>query len=169
MVTLADASTPTPQEGGYAYEVPAGWRQGRGAFGGLTIGTLIRSIEHRVADPKRRVRSVTAELPGPTLGGRSTIEVDILRAGNSMTTGRALLRQADGVKSHAVAVLAARRAGAGPLAWRELTPPDAPSWRTLEPMVMAAGLFSEFAQHFEYRIVGGIPTPKAGAPARAIR
>ena len=74
-------------------DVPAGWAQGRGAYGGYVVGTLIREIEKVVADPARKVRSVTAELPGPVLPGAAGITVDVLRAGSSVSTVRAQLAQ----------------------------------------------------------------------------
>jgi len=60
-VNLGDASTPI----GDRLVVPPGWRQGRVAFGGLVVGSLVRAIKQRIADPARAVRTVTAELPGP--------------------------------------------------------------------------------------------------------
>ncbi|MCV4861587.1 thioesterase family protein, partial [Escherichia coli] len=68
-MTLADVTTPR----GGTLVVHEGWRQGRGAFGGLTIAAAIRAIEERVADPRREVRSVTAELPAATLPGEAMI------------------------------------------------------------------------------------------------
>jgi len=156
--TLADVTTPT----GDQLVIPEGWRQGRGAFGGLTIAALIRAIEARVADPARRVRSVTAELPAPALPGTARVEVDVLRSGSSLTCARAALRQGDSVASHAVAILAAARPG--DLQWRDLAPPEAPPWRELEPLKL--GSWPEFAQHFEYRHVAGVP--QAGGDARTI-
>jgi acyl-CoA thioesterase len=153
VTTLAEATTPAADG---TLVVREGWRQGRGAYGGLTIAAAIRAIEARVADPRRVVRSVTAELPGPTLPGGARFEVDILRAGNSLTVARAALHQSDAVTTHAVAVLAARREPHG-FEWNERARPDAPDWRTIEPFPFVAGPFPEFAQHFEVRLVSGLP------------
>jgi len=158
--TLADVTTPA----GDQLVIPEGWRQGRGAFGGLTIAALIRAIEARVADPARRVRSVTAELPAPALPGVAQVDVDVLRSGSSLTCARAALRQGDSVASHAVAILAASRPLEAPLAWRDLSPPESPPWRELELLKM--GSWPEFAQHFEYRHVAGVPL--AGGEARTV-
>jgi acyl-CoA thioesterase len=133
-----------------------GWRQGRGAYGGLTIAAAIRAIEQRVDDPRRKVRTVTAEIPGPTLPGSAAFTVDILRSGNSVTVARASLAQGNEVTTHAVAVLAASREVADAPTWRELTRPAAPAWNTLQT-VPSTGPFPEFAQHFEYRMVKGVP------------
>ena len=157
MTTLQDATTPK----GGILEVRDGWRQGKGAYGGLTIAAAIRGIEQRIADPRRTVRSVTAEIPAPTLSGDVAVEVDVLRTGASVSVARAALRQNGEVTTHAVAVLGAAREHADAMTWCTLTPPAAPSWRTLEPARDAG--WPEFGQHFECRIVTGVPF-SGGAP-----
>src|SRR5262245_43528397 len=124
MGSLYDATTPN----GSTLTVPDGWRQGRGAYGGLCVAALIRAIEARVADPARKVRSVTAELPGPLVPGEATVSVDILRSGNNLTVARASLTQGDAVSSHAVAILGTDRGGELPFC--ELEPPAAPPWES---------------------------------------
>ncbi|MBA3499645.1 MAG: thioesterase family protein, partial [Deltaproteobacteria bacterium] len=54
--SLTDLCVPQRQGDAFRLDVPAGWQQGRGAFGGFTIGALIRAIEQRIADPSRKVR-----------------------------------------------------------------------------------------------------------------
>ncbi len=135
--------------------MPEGWRQGRGAYGGLTIAAAIRAIEQRVADPRRVVRAVTAELPAPTLPGEARFAVDILRSGSSLTVARAALHQGDEVTAHAVVTLAATRASDAP-SWRELRPPDATPWRDAAVFPHGGG-WPEFAQHFEHRMLAGMP------------
>ena len=44
--------------GGFVWNVPGGWEQGRGAFGGIVVGALTRAVEAVENDPVRRVRSV---------------------------------------------------------------------------------------------------------------
>lgn len=153
MATLQDVTTPAA-DGTLA--IAEGWRQGRGAYGGLTIAAAIRAIEARVADPARKVRSVTAEIPGPTLPGTASFTVDILRSGNSVTVARAALAQGGDVTTHAVAVLAAPRPLADAPTWRELTRPESPPWQSLGTLP-TDGPFPEFARNFEYRLVSGVP------------
>jgi acyl-CoA thioesterase len=153
VATLHDVTTPTADG---TLTIHDGWRQGRGAFGGLTIAAAIRAIEARVADPRRTVRTVTAEIPAPTLIGDARFTVDVLRSGNSLTVARASLAQGDEVTTHVVAVLAASRPVTDPPAWRELAPPAAPPWQSL-PALPVNQAFPEFAQHFEYRLVAGVP------------
>lgn len=162
MASPSDVSTPKPDGADFTLDVPAGWRQGRGAYGGLTIAALIRAIEARAADPSRKVRSVTAELPAPLEAGPSKITVDVLRVGNSVTTARAAIEQGGEVRGHAVAVLAATRVGDGPAAWTELKPPAATPWRELAPLPHSA-LAPEFTAHFDYRLVDGTPLSRKDA------
>jgi acyl-CoA thioesterase len=164
--SISDISTPRLDGQTFRLDVPPGWRQGRGAFGGLTIGAAVRAIEMRVADPRRKVRSVTAELAAPVEAGPSEIAVEILRGGSSVTIARAALIQAGETRTHAVAVLAASRPAAGELAWRELEPPRAPPWREVEVAPVAAPPAPEFTQHFEYRLVEGALF--AGGDARCV-
>ncbi len=160
--TLHEVTTPAADG---TLVVHAGWAQGRGAYGGLTIAAAIRAIEAHVADPRRRVRTVTAEIPGPTLVGTAAFTVETQRSGSSVTVARAALAQAGGVTTHAVAVLAASRPIPDPPTWRSLTRPDAPAWQSLQP-VPPGGPAREFTQHFEYRLVAGLPL--AGGVAQTV-
>ena len=99
-MSLTDVTTPT----GATLTIPEGWRQGRGAYGGLTIAAAIRAIEATVGDPSRTIRSVTAELPAPALPGSLDVAVDILRSGANLTVARASLSQGNSVTTHAVAI-----------------------------------------------------------------
>jgi len=174
MVSLSDVCTPRPAGDHYQLDVVDGWRMGRGAFGGLVVAALVSAIEQRVADRARRVRSVTVELPGPVEVGTVDIAVEPLRRGNHVSTVRAALSQHGEIRSHAVAVLAAARTArdaAAPIAWNDLTPPVAPVWTELAPLAMdrprdRPGPWPEFAQHFEYRPVEGLPG--SGGPPCAI-
>ena len=167
MASLLDVSTARPAGDQYELLVPEGWRQGRGAYGGLTIGALVRAIEHRIADPARKVRTVTAELPAAVMPGAAAISVEVLRSGNSLSAVRAALVQGGETRAHAVAVLAASRPGASALAWRDLQPPEAPPWRQVEPMPMVnPSAWPEFAQHFEFRVIAGLPL--TGAAPRTV-
>src|SRR5215468_1340697 len=175
MASLSDVCTPRPAGDHYQLDVVDGWRMGRGAFGGLVVAALVHAIEQRVADPARRVRSVTAELPGPVEAGTVDIAVDTLRRGNQVSTVRAALSQHGEIRSHAVAVLAAARGAGDPIGWNDLPPPVAPAWTELAPLAMdrpgdGPGPWPEFARHFEYRPIEGLPgsgTPRALGWVRA--
>ncbi len=165
MASLSEVSTPRRIGDRYQLDVATSWRQGRGAFGGLVIASLIRAIEQHTADPARLVRSVTAELPGPVEHGTVDITVEPLRTGKNMSTVRAALAQHGEVRAHAVAILSAARASAQSVRWNELTRPEAPTWSEV-PALPSGGPWPEFAQHFEYRILEGLPA--SNGPARAL-
>lgn len=165
MASLLDVSTPRREGPRFAIEIPDDWKQGRGVYGGLTIGALVRAVELHVDDASRSVRSVTAELPAPTLPGHAEIVVETLRSGNSLTAARAALVQGGETRAHVVATLAKARPGAGPTGWRDLQVPAAPPWKQLEPVAWSPE-WPEFAQHFEMRIVKGVPM--AGGDAEVI-
>jgi acyl-CoA thioesterase len=137
-------------------EIAAGWRQGRGAFGGLTVGEMIRAAEAAVGDPARKVRTVTAELFAAVDAGPAEVTVEVLRTGHSVSVVRVLLAQAE-AKAHAVVLLGAHRPGAGPAGWQTLTPPESTPWRQLAPTELSGTAFPEFAAHYEYRFIEGAP------------
>ena len=160
MPTLAEATTPARTGETFHLEVSPGWRQGRGAFGGLSIAAMIRAAEARIDDPTRTVRSVTAELFAPVEVGAAELPVERLRHGNSLSAVRVAMIQG-APKAHAVVILAASRSGASPLAWLDVERPETPSWRELTPSPIGVpgreARWPEFTQHFEYRLVEGLP------------
>lgn len=116
-------------------EVPDGWQQGRGAFGGLVLALLARAAA-TVVDVERPLRSLTAELCGPTQPGPADIFVEALRAGSGVTTAAARLVQAGEVQAHAVVVHARTRPSAATLAWREIAPPALGAWQEVPAVVL---------------------------------
>jgi acyl-CoA thioesterase len=163
MASLTDVCTPRPVGDQFQLDVAPGWAQGRGAFGGLVVGALVRAIELRLADPTRKVRTLTAELPGAVEVGTVDIAVDNLRHGKNLSTLRAALSQHGEIRSHAVAIVAATRPGAQAIAWNDLTAPELPPWQSIEP---GPTLGAEFARHFEFRTVAG--EMQSGGPARIL-
>jgi acyl-CoA thioesterase len=168
MASLSEVSTPHPVGDGYQLDVAAGWRQGRGAFGGLVIGALLRAIEQHTADPARKVRSVTAELPGAVEPGTADIAVEVLRQGKNVSTVRAALSQHGEIRSHVVAILATSRGSGEAVAWNELPRPEATAWNLIEPMRLEdrLDLRPEFADQFEYRVIEGLVM--SGGAGRAL-
>jgi acyl-CoA thioesterase len=156
-VTLTEQLEPRrTSESEFTLTVPDGWQQGRGAFGGLVMGGLIRCIESAEPESDRALRSLTGEIAGPVLPGEARVVVTPLRRGNAVSTVRASLYAGNEVLADAVAVLG--RARPGTPEWQHLPTPQAPPWRkvaigSVGPPVGAA----VFAQHFEYRVSGPQP------------
>ena len=72
------ATTLVAGEGGtWGWTVPDGWQQGRGAFGGLVLGALVRAAQASEPEAARRPRVVTGELCGPALPGPTTLTVEL--------------------------------------------------------------------------------------------
>lgn len=165
-VDLERASRPRPRadKGVYDVEIPDGWQQGRGAFGGLTIAALTRSIELFETNADRPLRTLSVELPGAVRVGPAEVLVEVVRIGSGQSTIAARLLQAGEVRATGVAVLARPRAPDA-ATYCELTAPDLPDWRSIAPI--PSGVLSPvFARQFEYRTVG--PLPFEGGPcARA--
>src|SRR5512140_3761693 len=72
--------------GRWRVEFPDSWQQGRGAFGGLVLAAIIRSIEAELADPARALRTLTAEFCGPARPEPAELAVEVLREGSAVTT-----------------------------------------------------------------------------------
>ncbi|HSN33980.1 MAG TPA: acyl-CoA thioesterase domain-containing protein, partial [Ideonella sp.] len=108
-MSFADASSIAPvSQSRWRAEIPEGWQQGRGAFGGLVLGVLCRAME--AAEPERATRTLTGDLCGPVLPGAAEIEVVELRRGSNQTNLRATLTQQGAVLATATAVLSKPRA-----------------------------------------------------------
>ena len=135
--------------------IPEGWQQGRGAYGGLVLGNLVRAIQAFDASPERPLRALTAELCGPVLPGENTLRVERLRTGSGVSTVAARLERDGEVLAHAVGVLGRRRVDDVDL--DEPARPTPPPWRSVPPLDLNNPLFPTFAQHFELRLTGPLP------------
>lgn len=147
----------------FQFDVPDGWQQGRGAFGGLVVALLTRALEEGIAAPDRRLRSITSELPGPTLPGPAEVRVEILRAGNAVTTATARLVQNGEVQAHAVGVFGKARNAEG-TDGLYLEPPKLRPWQQMEVLPVEPPLAPDFSRFFEYRSEVGLPFSGQTAP-----
>jgi acyl-CoA thioesterase len=138
----------------YTATIADGWQQGRGAYGGVVVGLLVRALVE-AGGGAFPLRSVSAELVGPTLVGEARVEVESLRRGSGTHTLAARLTQGEELRAHAVAI--AGRDRAPDLAWNELAPPALPPWQKLPVVPVAPPFGPAFAQHFEYRAAAAAP------------
>lgn len=142
-------------DGSLRWDVPDGWQQGRGAFGGLVLGALLRAIESAEPDRARATRTLTGDLCGPVLPGPATLKVEVLRRGNNLSNIDARLIQHGEVQARASAVLSLPRPAATmPDPPR---PPSARDWRELPELGLAPPNAPVFTPHFEYRSFGASP------------
>src|SRR5262245_44399655 len=93
----------------FAFTVHPGWAQGRGAFGGIVLGAMVRAIETVEPERERKLRSLTGELVGPTVVGECELEVIELRRGTGVSSWHARLTQDGSVTAIATAVLGKTR------------------------------------------------------------
>ena len=147
--------TPTGTHGSFTIDVPDGWQQGPGAFGGWVLAVVVRSIEAMV--PGRALRSLTAEITAPVLVGHASVSVNVLRVGRSVTVAAARLEQGGEVRAHAVAVMGASRPVDASMDHVELSRPECAPWQEVPAVPPTTRLLPTFAQHFEFRPAVGLP------------
>lgn len=140
-------------------QIPDGWQQGRGAFGGLVIGILARAAIASEADVLRRLRSVTADIFAPVLPGAVDVRIEVLRRGNNLTSIDARLVQGGAVLARASIALGTPRKTSLARARAPQAPPTV-DWSSLPALPIGAPIGPVFAQHYEYRSFG--PMPMAG-------
>lgn len=138
-------------EGKFSIEVPDGWQQGRGAYGGYGIACLTRAMEMAEPSGERPLRTLNAELCGPLMPGRAEISVEVLRRGSGMTTVAARTVHDGTVVAHATALLGRAREGQP---YDGLSKPDLQVPGVLMPQ---EGPYPPFTRFFEYRNIGAWP------------
>jgi hypothetical protein len=143
-------------------DIPDGWQQGRGAFGGLIIGTLARAMATFDAAEERSLRSLTAQLAGPVLPGPNLVQVERLRTGTGVSTLAARLSRDGEVLAHTVGVFGKRRVSG--LDQCEISRPLLPPWRDVPVAPIEPPIGPAFARFMELRVVGPLPHTGASEP-----
>jgi acyl-CoA thioesterase len=160
-----DATTLNPAgPGRFGIDVPQGWEQGRGAWGGLVAALVVKAVRHE--DP-RPVRTVSLHLPAPLAAGPSDVVVTPLRVGSALTTTEVRIEDDQNVIAHAVVVTGEPRAGdlsARSAGWGTLSAPEAKPWQDVPAWPQTAPGMPVFLAQMELRAVQGIPV--SGGPAR---
>ncbi|MEZ4404704.1 MAG: thioesterase family protein [Kofleriaceae bacterium] len=167
MDDLRTASTLHPDgDGHFRWDVPDGWQQGKGAFGGLVIGALARAMCACEPDRERALRSLSAELCAPALTGATAITAAVLRRGRGTTYLEARAVQGGEVVARASALLGAARppsALALPVAPPAL--PRAAEAAAIAPLGQPPS--PRFTGHYEFRPLGPVPFSGVTTPATA--
>jgi len=148
-------------DGAFDWEVPDGWQQGRGAWGGLVVGALARAIVAAEPEADRRLRSVSAQIPAPVLVGVHRIAVQVVRRGTSMSTWSAQCQDAAGrAVASMVAVLGGPRdpvPGPESADWGVVSAPPARPADEVPLLPMGPPLGPVFAPHCRMHPITGIP------------
>lgn len=134
--------------------VPDGWQQGRGAFGGLVLAILTRTLECEEGG-HRPLRSLSAQLVAPVLPGSVQVRADLLRRSRNVSTYATWLFQHGEVVAHATGVLAASRGEQG--THLGIEPPAMPPWRDVPVVPVGPPRAPAFARHCEFRPAGAPP------------
>lgn len=149
-------TTPTGGEGSYRWDVPDGWQQGRGAFGGLVLATVIRALENECESESQTLRTVSAVLCGPVEVGAAQVDIELLRAGSSTTAFAGRISQGGEVKTQVTALFGSRRVEDGD--WNSMTPPpELGDWRNADVAEIGPPLAPIFAQNMQMRPISGFP------------
>lgn len=150
-----------PVEGSQTHRswvVPDQWQQGRGAFGGLVVGAMVRAMDASIEAPEAQpLRSISATLCGPVMPGDAKINTEILRLGSGTSTVVTKIVQEDGLKAHATAIFGKDRMVGAAGDWGPDHAPQIPDWRALDTLPVGPPIGPVFAQHFEYRALGPMP------------
>jgi len=162
MTTFEELTTPRAvRDGVFVHSVPEGWQQGRGAFGGLVLATLVRAAEAAAHRADQSLRTLTAELCGPVRAGHADILVERLRMGSGTSTLAVRLVQDEQVQSHAVVVLGRDREPDPQYA--RVAKPVMIDWRN-SALMPADPTEPSFARFFDYRNTGPEPFAGGGEP-----
>lgn len=123
-----------------------GWTQGRATFGGLIAALMYRAVT--LSQPeKRTLRTLTINFVAPATQGDIQFNVELLRAGKSVTQILCYARQGDQVVAIMQVSLAEDRASD-----IHVAPTPAPTFMPAEQCVAlpnAPGLTPEFTRHFD--------------------
>lgn len=167
-ISSADVASGDGADGHRAWTVPDGWQQGRGAWGGLVVGAMVRAVMATETDTARPVRTVSAHLFGPTVAGDARIAVRPIRIGSAMSTWSVEVSDETGAATaNAVIITGLPRATeltAHYESWGTALPPTLPDWRSIPVAPVRPPLGPAFAEHVEYRVVEGLPF--SGSAAR---
>lgn len=142
------------------------WYQGRGAYGGVLAGGMLRAMMTVVGDARRRPRSLDIHFCAPAREGLLEVDVVLERTGASFATLSARARQADRVVCLATGSFAFDRVGLAQARYSQRPRPEAPPPLDVEPVPVDLPLMPAFTKFFEYRFCVGEPPYSGASTAR---
>ncbi len=157
---------------GFELEVPAGWEQGRAAFGGLNatlaLSLAARTTTERSSPTQRPLRTMQALLLGPIAPGKLSGQCRVLREGRTTSFVEVRLSQEGVERATFSFVFVAGRQGS-----IAVEPAPIPEWlaaggnpEAIRKTPFFEGLSPEFTRRLDFRFVGGELPFKAGERAR---
>lgn len=151
-----------------AWELPDGWLQGRGVWGGLIVATAVRAalaadVRDGEGTSPRVVRDISTQMLGPVPAGQHPVAVAAVRLGSGTSTWRVEVLGDGETLASSTVVLGQRRSGEQPeMAHDDIIMPGSPLWRDVPVVPLGAPVAPEFLQMIELRPLQGFP----GAGAR---
>jgi len=148
------------EDGGWRVRFDASWNQGRGAFGGVVGGALIRAMATQVP-AELPLRTFNLQLCAPASGDLD-LHAWVVRAGRNVAHVSAELRSAEGAVAFAAGTFGRERAArAASLA---APAPAATAYADAPILPLAPPAAPAFTQHIELRhALGGLPFSSASA------
>lgn len=143
----------------FLWAVEDGWQQGRGAWGGLVVGSQVRAVEAVLGESERKIRTVTSQIFAPVPAEEVTVRVQELRQGSAMTTFLTFIETPAGEPLATATVIAGspRARDLDTHSWSQLTAPTMPAWQSVPVAPLAPPVAPDFLGHLEVRPVQGIP------------
>jgi hypothetical protein len=146
----------------YRADIPDGWQQGRGAFGGVVLGALARAMIASEPDPTRTLRMIAGEICGPVLAMETRLEVSVLRRGKNLTNLDARMLQDGAIVARASAGLSAPRSTGGDVISPALQERKPLSEAT--PVTLPSPPAPVFARNYEFHVTGPLPFSSGDEP-----
>lgn len=140
-------------EGSFEAEIPDGWLEGRGVFGGVILGTLLRAALESEREASRIVRCLSSETVAPVVPGAAFISATTTRRGRSQTNLSVQLEQADELRASAAVTLSAARTAELPSTGAPPPLGERMGFAEAAPHVVTQS-GPMFAQFYEYRSLG---------------
>ena len=155
-------------EGRYQGSFSTEWYQGKGAYGGVVAGALVRALEHHVGDARKHLRSFTVHFAAPATDVSTYIEVRTEREGSLVSHLSLRMLQNDAVVAFATGTCAGTRKIAAPdkLVFTPAQERKVPAPDTIEP-IGNNPLMPRFTQFFSYRLCYG-EIPFSGAKSALV-
>lgn len=147
------------------WDVPDGWQQGKGAWGGLTISRVAQAVSD-LEDPDRLIRTISVQIPEPVIVSAHEVVATRLRRGSAMSSWNVDVTRDTNAEEALTVAQAQVITGTGrsvsvqpPLSeWGIDVMPDVPAWNDTLVVPVAPPFGPVFTQHLEYRPITPLPT-----------
>ena len=152
MTTEFDLGTAVTRTGDdtFTANVSKDWWVFTGPNGGYLASVILRALTERVGDPDRMARSLTVHYLRPPDVGEATIETRLVRAGRSLATVTATLRQHGVETAIATAAFSLARPS---LAFHDAVMPAVTPPEETPPSTWPPDAFPPISRRFAYRPV----------------